>query len=115
MRISDWSSDVCSSDLIVNGGRFRQVRVGRLRPRWRECVVLAGHGKSNTDIATILRLTPSTLTTYIEPPCGCSAVPPITQLVLAAFRDVEARSHSIPPPQHHHQSTSSPLTNYAPL
>src|SRR3546814_5211310 len=60
---------------IVNGGRLRQVRVGRLRPRWRECVVLAGQGKSNTDIATILGLTPSTIKTYIEAACGCYDVP----------------------------------------
>src|SRR3546814_11920470 len=29
MRISDWSSDVCSSDLLVGGARHGQPRVGK--------------------------------------------------------------------------------------
>src|SRR3546814_6822394 len=29
MRISDWSSDVCSSDLLVDPGRFPVFRSGR--------------------------------------------------------------------------------------
>lgn len=90
---------------IVNGGRLRQVRVGRLRPRWRECVVLAGQGKSNTDIATILGLTPSTIKTYIEAACGCYDVPNRTQLVLAAVLDGEVGIHEIAPRQHRHLAT----------
>src|SRR3546814_7279684 len=38
MRISDWSSDVCSSDLLLNAG------TGEHQPRIaRQCGVLAGH------------------------------------------------------------------------
>src|SRR3546814_8735100 len=32
MRISDWSSDVCSSDLLVLAGREVHLAVGRHRP-----------------------------------------------------------------------------------
>src|SRR3546814_15637479 len=40
MRISDWSSDVCSSDLLEQGGRHR-----RLQPRPREARIdLQFHG-----------------------------------------------------------------------
>src|SRR3546814_16060397 len=28
MRISDWSSDVCSSDLVLHAGRLRAARLG---------------------------------------------------------------------------------------
>src|SRR3546814_5945327 len=42
MRISDWSSDVCSSDLLSNGALWRVVRdVVRLAPR---ALVLGGGG-----------------------------------------------------------------------
>lgn len=90
---------------IVNGGRLRQVRVARLRPRWRDCVVLAGQGKSNTDIATILGLTPSTVKTYIEAACARYDVPNRTQLVLAAVLDGEVGIHEIAPRQHRHLAT----------
>ncbi|MGV1683502.1 helix-turn-helix transcriptional regulator [Sphingopyxis sp. NJF-3] len=90
---------------IVNGGRLRQVRVGRLRPRWRDCVILAGQGKSNTDIATILGLTPSTVKTYIEAACARYDVPNRTQLVLAAVLDGEIGIHEIAPRQHRHLAT----------
>lgn len=90
---------------IVNRGRLRQVRVGRLRPRWRDCVVLAGQGKSNTDIATILGLTPATVKTYIEAACQRYDVPNRTQLVLAAVLDGEVGIHEIAPRQHRHLAT----------
>src|SRR3546814_13891543 len=35
MRISDWSSDVCSSDLHLHGERFVPLRVERHRLLWR--------------------------------------------------------------------------------
>src|SRR3546814_8641023 len=59
---------------IVNGGRLRQVRAARLQPRQRECVILAGQGKSNTDIAGILGLSPATVKSYIEAACARYAV-----------------------------------------
>ncbi len=90
---------------IVNGGRLRQVRAARLRPRWRECVVLAGQGKSNTDIATILGLTPSTVKTYIEAACRSYGVANRTQLVLAAVLDGEVGIYEIAPRQHRHLAT----------
>lgn len=90
---------------IVNGGRLRQVRVARLRPRWRDCVVLAGQGKSNTDIATILGLTPATIKTYIEGACASYDVGNRTQLVLAAVLDGEIGIHEIAPRQHRHLAT----------
>lgn len=90
---------------IVNGGRLRQVRVARLRPRWRDCVVLAGQGKSNTDIATILGLTPATVKTYVERACARYEVSNRTQLVLAAVLDGEIGIHEIAPRQHRYLAT----------
>ena len=85
---------------IMNGGRLRQVRAGRLMPRWRECVVLAGQGKSNTDIATILGLKPATIKFYIELACARYEVHNRTQLVLAAVLDGEIGIHEIAPRQY---------------
>src|SRR3546814_19433209 len=36
MRISDWSSDVCSSDLYVDGGPSSTMTTGHLRMQGRE-------------------------------------------------------------------------------
>src|SRR3546814_6581607 len=43
MRISDWSSDVCSSDLIARYHRAPGLRVHPQRGRVRNRVVLGGH------------------------------------------------------------------------
>src|SRR3546814_5005721 len=66
MRISDWSSDVCSSDLLnlCSGGRPLPAAPPRLHPRPRDCVVLAGRGYSNKQIARALALTPRTVDGY---------------------------------------------------
>src|SRR3546814_7693841 len=40
MRISDWSSDVCSSDLKASGRRQRADRVKRRLRRWKLCEAL---------------------------------------------------------------------------
>ena len=85
---------------IVNGGHLRRVRVARLMPRYRECVVLAGQGKSNTDIATILGLQPGTVKSYIEAACGLYEVSNRTQLVIAAILDGEVGIHEIAPRQY---------------
>ncbi len=85
---------------IVNGGHLRRVRVARLMPRYRECVVLAGQGKSNTDIATILGLQPGTIKSYIEAACGLYEVSNRTQLVIAAILDGEVGIHEIAPRQY---------------
>lgn len=85
---------------IVNGPRLRQVRAARLMPRWRECTVLAGQGKSNTDIATILGLSPATAKVYIEYACNRYGVSNRTQLVIAAILDGEIGIHEVAPRQY---------------
>jgi LuxR family quorum-sensing system transcriptional regulator CciR len=87
---------------IVGGRHLRQIRAAGLQPRQRECVVLAGQGKSNTDIATILGLTPATIKTYIEAACGRYEVSNRTQLVIAAILDGEIGLHEISPRQYRH-------------
>lgn len=87
---------------IVNGGRLRQVRAARLQPRQRECVILAGQGKSNTDIAAILGLSPATVKSYIEAACARYAVHNRTQLVIAAALDGEIGVHEVAPRQYRH-------------
>lgn len=87
---------------IVNGGRLRSVRAARLQPRQRDCVILAGLGNSNTDIAGILGLSPATVKSYIEAACGRYAVHNRTQLVIAAVLDGEVGIHEIAPRQYRH-------------
>lgn len=87
---------------IVNGGRLRAVRAARLQPRQRECVIFAGQGNSNTDIAGILGLSPATVKSYIEAACGRYAVHNRTQLVIAAVLDGEVGIHEIAPRQYRH-------------
>lgn len=87
---------------IVNGGRLRVVRAARLRPRQRECIILAGQGNSNPDIATILGLRPSTIKSYIEAACELYQVHNRTQLVIAAVLDGEVGIHEIAPRQYRH-------------
>src|SRR3546814_9726741 len=89
MRISYWSSDVCSSDLFfvpglatwlpaqmigifafqtarrLTGKVATPVKQPRLHPRPRDCVVLAGRGCSNKQIARMLGITPRTVDGYL--------------------------------------------------
>ena len=83
----------------------RQVRAPGLQLRQRECAILAGQGKSNTDIATILGLTPATIKTYIEAACARYEVHNRTQLVIAAVLDGEIGIHEIAPRQYRHLTT----------
>src|SRR3546814_12008144 len=65
MRISDWSSDVCSSDLDADVGRQRPVRyifeiglqaVGQIRPDFRRAAITANlreAGKARLDRMTM--------------------------------------------------------------
>src|SRR3546814_11305551 len=43
MRISDWSSDVCSSDLHTFGTTGKLSFVPRTKEQWRKGIVLSGH------------------------------------------------------------------------
>src|SRR3546814_5632578 len=45
MRISDWSSDVCSSDLLA-GGRVRDARPAAVRPVRKGAIAGAAAGRS---------------------------------------------------------------------
>src|SRR3546814_8407411 len=46
MRISDWSSDVCSSDLVVRNAQFLQHDVDLVAVRRRPGIELDGHAQS---------------------------------------------------------------------
>src|SRR3546814_7150051 len=51
MRISDWSSDVCSSDLVVHGSNFMMAAMTLYLTMGRDAVVVAAKlaGHSNAD------------------------------------------------------------------
>src|SRR3546814_1727343 len=58
MRISDWSSDVCSSDLIGNRCDLRAIQAGRGQGGdgdWRRLKRLAGTAGSHDDIFKTVR------------------------------------------------------------
>src|SRR3546814_8744482 len=71
MRISDWSSDVCSSDLVV-------------------CVVALGEGSRQMVLASISRLGTNTLEIFPGKDFGDVRSGKITTLVVA---DAEALAH----------------------
>src|SRR3546814_11430884 len=48
MRISDWSSDVCSSDLFADLERSYAAALDELSPRCREVFRLRRHGEMTT-------------------------------------------------------------------
>ncbi|MGB7410905.1 MAG: LuxR family transcriptional regulator [Sphingopyxis granuli] len=89
----------------IIGRRPRPIRTPGLQPRQRECAILAAQGKSNTDIATILGLTPATIKTYIEAACGRYEVHNRTQLVISAILDGEIGLHEISPRQYRYLAT----------
>lgn len=82
---------------IALGGRLRAVRAAGLAPRERECIILAGQGKSNTDIGGILGLSPKTVKFYIERACKRYDVHNRTQLTYAAVVDGEIGVHEVTP------------------
>lgn len=82
---------------ITLGGRLRDVRAAGLSPRERECIILAGQGKSNTDIGTILGIKTSTVKLYIERACQRYDVHNRTQLTYAAVVDGEIGVHEVTP------------------
>jgi len=85
---------------IVTNGALRPVRVVRLHPRQRECVVLAGQGKSNGVIAQILGLRPSTVKSYLEDARRRYDVSSKAQLIVAATLDGEINLSEIAPRQY---------------
>src|SRR3546814_7833304 len=70
MRISDWSSDVCSSDLILDDGRSAPMDMARLQQRFEQCPVRVGGREHH--LAHLV----------IEPPPGDSAPRPRRHLPL---------------------------------
>src|SRR3546814_2287759 len=78
MRISDWSSDVCSSDLLIGTFAFnaaRQIccrrcptrcRAVHLTDRQRDCVILVAQGKTDWEIGKIFGLKKDSVTKVID-------------------------------------------------
>ncbi len=83
-------------------GSLREVRSAGLRPRERECIILAGHGKSNEDIGTILGLSAGTVKNYIASACARYRVHNRTQVLIAAAIDGEVGIHEVAPRQYCH-------------
>lgn len=73
---------------IVLGGR-RTSGPPRLSPKQRDCVVLAGQGKSDNVIAQLLGLSENTVTNYLAAARDHYGVATRTQLVTAALADGE--------------------------
>lgn len=71
----------------------------RLHPRPRDCVVLAGQGQSNKQIARSLSLTPRTVDGYLTEARELFGVHDRTELVLSALYAGEIGAHEIGPRQ----------------
>src|SRR3546814_17997509 len=76
MRISDWSSDVCSSDLALVGVRMRQYRVKRHHQRGGHPVQqLENHPARRTAEDSILMLEPDDIrAAVVDLLCGCEII-----------------------------------------
>lgn len=82
---------------ITLGGRLRAVRAEGLSEQERECIILAGQGKSNTDIGVILGIPAGRVKFYIERACKRYDVHNRTQLTYAAVVDGEIGVHEMTP------------------
>jgi len=74
---------------LVSGNALVIPRKTKITPRQRECIVLAGQGKSNWEIATILDLSRVTVDRYFDDARGRYGVATRTQLVIGALLDGE--------------------------
>lgn len=74
---------------LVSGNALRLARTTKITPRQRECVLLAGQGKSNWEIARILGLSPVTVNRYFDDARRRYDVTSRTQLVIGALLDGE--------------------------
>lgn len=71
----------------------------RLHPRPRDCVILAGRGLSNKEIARELKLTPRTVDGYLRDARRLFNVTGRTELVIAAILAGEVGLHEVRPRQ----------------
>lgn len=69
---------------LTSGGGFRLANHPRLHPRPRDCVVLAGRGLSNKEIARALDLTPRTVDGYLTEARRLFGAHDRTELVVSA-------------------------------
>jgi len=69
---------------LTSGGGFRLANHPRLHPRPRDCVVLAGRGYSNKEIARALDLTPRTVDGYLTEARRLFGAHDRTELVVSA-------------------------------
>jgi LuxR family quorum-sensing system transcriptional regulator CciR len=77
----------------------REVRSVRLTPRERECVIVAGHGKTNKDIARDIGIYPSTVKFYLQRVNERYEVESRTQAASFAALDGEIGVHEVLPPK----------------
>ena len=71
----------------------------RLHPRPRDCIVLAGRGMSNKEIARELKITPRTVDGYLTDARGLFNVHGRTELVVSAILAGEVGLHELRPRQ----------------
>lgn len=84
--------------LLGHPAALRDTRL-RLHPRPRDCVVLAGRGKSNKEIARQLGLTPRTVDGYLTEARRIFDAHDRTELVISAILAGEVGLHELKPDQ----------------
>jgi len=80
---------------MVSGGRPAPVDPPRLHPRPRDCIVLAGRGCSNKEIARALSLTPRTVDGYLTQARSLFGAHDRTELVVSAVLAGEIGIHEL--------------------
>jgi len=80
-------------------GECRELRTAKLTPQERSCVILAGRGQSNKDIAREIGVYPSTVKTYLDRINAKYGVHSRTQAALSAALDGEIGVHEMLPPR----------------
>ncbi|MES2443948.1 MAG: LuxR family transcriptional regulator [Pseudomonadota bacterium] len=87
---------------LVSNNALALPRTTRITPRQRECIVLAGQGKSNWEIASILGLSEITVNRYFDDARRRYDVATRTQLVIGALLDGEISMLELAPRQYVH-------------
>lgn len=85
---------------LVSGNALRLPRTTKITPRQRECILLAGQGKSNWEIAAILGLSRVTVDRYFDDARRRYDVTSRTQLVIGALLDGEVSLLELAPGQY---------------
>src|SRR3546814_19919429 len=91
MRISDWSSDVCSSDLLTRSVRGVQMTEAGALLLERAEVILDQIKKARLEVAAEAGEPSGRLTLAVTPAAGPMLVPPLVERCEASFPKVSLR------------------------